>query len=375
MRPVTDSFLNTVRGPHKAVFRARLVSPWQVGVNPAGAGQPMGINSGDVTFDVNSDVNGTLDITFAWGFSGIDPYSHELFVERGVQYANGVQEFVGLGYFRVNSVEQTSIPDSETYGSIIRVQGEDRMSNLRDARVISPIQFGAAASVSSVLDFLVQDVMPGVPTVYDTVNWPGGAAATTLLGSDHVVDQDRLQFIQQLVTAYGKVCYFDYAGRFVVKDTPNPNADPVFLINAGDHGVLIEASRSISRDGVYNGVVATGEPAGENPPVYGVALDSDPLSPTLWGGPFGKVPMFFTSSFLTTAGQCSNAALSILNSIHGLPYTVSLGMVPNPALEPWDVIQLRYDEDNQESHIIDTITYPLSVDDEMQIGTRKQYLT
>lgn len=376
MRPVTDSFLNTVRGPHKAVFRARLVWPWVVGVNPSTAGDPIPVVSGDVTFDVSSDVNGTCDVTLGISFEDVNPYAHEIYLERGVQYANGVTEYVGLGYFRVNSVEDTFIRDSDFDGAVVRISGEDRMANLRDGRVLTPIQFQASDSVASVLDFLVQDVMPGVATVYDTVNWPGGTAASTLLGSDHFVDEDRLKFIQELVAAYGKICYFDYAGRFVVKDAPDTAGASVFNINSGKFGVLAHATRTISRDGVYNAVVATGENISPDvPPVRGVAVDEDPNSPTYFYGTFGKVPRFFNSSFLVTDAQCVKAAKNLLISAHGLPYSVSLGLVPNPALEAWDVITVTYSDGYAEVHVIDQITYSLSVEDEMTIQTRKQYLT
>lgn len=376
MRPVSDSFLNTVRGPHKAVFRARLVAPWATGVNPANAGAPIPVISGDVTFDVNSDINATCDVTLGWAFEDISAYGQELYLERGVQYANGTTEYVGLGYFRVNSVEDATIRDSDFDGFVIRVSGEDRKANLRDGRVPSPLQFTANTSVASVLDFLVQDVMPGVVTIYDTVNWPGGTAAATLLGSDHFVDQDRLAFIEELVAAYGKICYFDYAGRFVVKDAPSTSGLSVFNVNSGRDGVLVHAARTVSRDGVYNAVVAAGEAADSNvPPVYAVATDNDPDSPTFYGGMFGKVPKFFTSSFLTTTAQCLSTAQKLLAAAHGLPYSVTLGMVPNPALEAWDVITVTYADGAVEVHIIDQITYSMSVDDEMSIQTRKQFLS
>lgn len=375
MRPVSDSFLNTVRGPHKAVFRARLVWPWATGVNPATAGSPVPVISGDVTFDVGSDINATCDLTLGLAFEDINPYAHEIYLERGVQYANGTAEYVGLGYFRVNSVEDAHVRDSDFDGAVIRITGEDRMANLRDGRVPNPIQFTASTSVASVLDFLVQDVMPGITTIYDTVNWPGGTAAATTLGSDHFVDRDRLAFIQELVAAYGKICYFDYAGRFVVKDPPDTSGISVFNINSGLHGVLVHATRTVTRDGVYNAVVAAGEAADANiPPVYAIAVDSDPASPTYYGGTFGKVPKFFTSSFITTVAQATSAAQKLLNSSHGLPYSVSLGVVPNPALEAWDVITVTYADGAVEIHIIDQITYSMSVDDEMTIQTRKQFL-
>lgn len=367
MRAVSASFLSTVRGPHTAVFRARLVAPWATGVNPTGTF--FGINSGDVTFDVNSDVNGTVDLTtdLTWDY-GVTPYGTEMFIERGVQYANGTAEYVGLGYFRINSVEQST-------KGLLRLSGEDRMSNIRDGRPVNPIQFSAGTSVAAVLDFLVQDVMPGMVTVYDSAGWPGGTAYTTNLVTDQICSDDRMAFVQSLVTSYGKVCYFDYQGRFVVKTPPDPMSQPVFLINAGANGVLVEANRSISRDGVYNGVVARGEPVGELPPVQAVVVDINAKSPTLWGGPFGKVPRFFSSSFMTTASQCLAAAQGLLTGSTGLPYSVSLGLVPNPALEAYDVLQVQYDDNTFETHIADTLTYPLHVDSEMQISTRKQSLT
>lgn len=375
MRPVTDSFLNTVRGPHKAIFRARLVWPWVSGVSPAGAGAPLQVIQGDSTFDVNSDVNGTMDLFLAEPFENINPYAHEVYLERGVQYANGTSEYVGLGYFRVNSVEDTVLRSKRYTGSAIRLSGEDRKANLRDGRVISPMQFDASASVASVIDFLINDVMPGVSTLYDSTGWPGGSAAATTLGSTHILERDRLAFIEELVKAYGKICYFDYAGRFVVKTPPSTTGTSVFNINAGRNGVLVRATRTISRDSVYNAVVASGEPVGvSTDPVYGIAVDDDPKSPTYWGGVFGKVPRFFTSSFLYTNDQCRTAAANLLVSARGLPYSVTLGMVPNPALEAWDVVTVTYEEGREEAHIIDQITYTMNVEDEMSILTRKQYL-
>lgn len=373
MRPVSDSFLATVRGPHKAVFRARVCEPGKTGVDPDGTEIP--VIAGDVTGDVNSDINYTSDFTTNLGWEFIAPYGQEVYLERGVLYGNGTKEYVGLGYFRVNSVGQDRVRRGapKVQGGLLRIGGEDRKANLRDARLITPVVFGSGASVGSVIDFLVTDVMPSAVTVYDT-NWASGSAYTTLLGSDHVADTDRLKFIEDLVTAYGKVCFFDYAGRFVIKDAPLSTGTSVFTVNAGQNGVLVNATRSVSRDQVYNAVVASGEPVGDLPPVFGVAYDTTPGSPTFFGGGFGKVPRFYTSSFLVTNGQCGNAAAAILASGRGLPYSVSLGMVPNPALELWDVIKVQYDLDLDENHIIDTLRLSMAVDGTMDIDTRKQFL-
>jgi hypothetical protein len=122
-------------------------------------------------------------------------------------------------------------------------------------------------------------------------------------------------------------------------------------------------------------VVARGDATGELPPVQGIAYDSDPTSPTYWYGPFGQIPRFYSSSFITTTDQASAAASALLVQATGLPYTVSFESVPNPALEGYDVIALEFsDSENFENHILDRITYALTPDGAMAADTRKQAL-
>lgn len=366
MRPVSNTFLSTIRGAHSAIFRARVCSPGQSGVNPTGTF--INVLSGDVTFDTQADINGTLDLAtdLTWPYYSSDlgaPYGQEIFVERGVQYANGTQEWVGLGYFRIDRVEQETAPRGQ-----LRISGSDRMANIVDDRPLQPIVFSAGTSVGAVIDFVIQDALPSAITVYD---W---SAYTSVLVTDHVLDDDRVKFLNEILTAYSKVGYFDYAGRFQVKTPPSYTNPSVWSVNSGRNGVLCAMKRTISRDGVYNAVVATGEPVGDSPPVRGIAQDLVTTSPTYWFGPFGKVPRFFSSSFLQTNDQCISAAASILSNSTGIPYVVNLGVVPNPALEGWDVITVAYDDDHSEIHVIDTIQYSLGVEDSMGIATRKQFL-
>jgi hypothetical protein len=368
VRPVTDSFLATVRGAHQALFRATVVPYGQTGVSPQGT--QINILAGDVTFDTKSDVNASLDLVtdMAWPSTSTSvgaPYGQEVFVERGVKYGNGTQEWVGLGYFRINTVEQTKAPRGT-----VRITGEDRMAMVRDARPIQPEYFGPGNSIGAVIDFIVGEAVPGLISVYDF------DAYSTLLVEGHVMDDDRIKTLNEIVTAYGKVMYFDYQGRLRVRTNPTNTSAPNWTVDVGQNGVLCEMQRAISRDGVPNGVVARGEPIGDSPPVQGIVVDTDPLSPTYWNGPFGKVPRFFVSSFLTTEAQCLSAAANILAETTGLPYTVSLGVIPNPALEGWDVLLVKYDpKANAEVHVVDRITYSLAAVGPMNIATRKQFLT
>jgi hypothetical protein len=361
------------------VARARLVEPGQTGVEPTGIAIPgvsdtgeFPIVSGDVTLDLTADVQSTLDMTvvYPWPTDSSKPgtpYGQEIYVERGVQYGVGTTEWVGLGYFRIDSIEQTNKPNGE-----IRISGSDRMAMVRDARVTSPIQFGASSSVGTVIDFLVQDAFPPGFTLTSVYDWD---AYSDILQVGQIVDEDRLKFIQDVVTSRGKIMYFDYAGKLQIKDAPDTSSGPVYTVNKGRNGVLVSMTRSLSRDQVYNAVVARGDATGEVPPVQAIAYDSNPSSPTFWDGPFGKVPKFYASSFITTYEQAQGAAQSILAQSTGLPYVVSFETVPNPALEGGDVIRLIFsDEQGYEDHILDRISYGLAPDSSMSADTRKQTL-
>jgi hypothetical protein len=335
VRPVTQTFLDTVRGSHQAMFRARLLPYGSTGVSPSD-GVEVEISSGNIVFDTRSDVNGTLElfVNYGWPDSDSDlitPYGNEVFVERGVRYGDGAREWVALGYFRIDTIEQ------DYRKGQIRITGSDRMSRVRDYRPVAPEIFPTTTSVETIVETVVGDAVPGLIVVWD---WD---ASLTLITSDHVLSEDRIQFLRELLTAYGKIFYFDYAGRLVVRDQPIANeGSSVWEVNSGRDGVLVSMNRMISRDSVYNIVVATGEPIGDQPPVRAVAQDTNPASPSSVLGDFGPVPRFFSSSFLTTEAQALSAAESILASSSGLPYVVELGSVPNPAIEGWDVVTVRY---------------------------------
>lgn len=367
MRPVTDQFLATVRGSHQMASHAYICAPGQSGVTPVGVEIP--ILSGDVKLDSTADIRATLDLTTSdqdWQAAlddALTPYGNEIFVQRGVQYGDGSEELVSQGYYRIYSVEQQNAPKGS-----LQIAAKDRMSGLIDAKPLAPMQFGDGTSVSAVFDFLVTEVYPDAVIVYDF------DAGSTLFTASHSLEDDRYKFLKDIADSLGKVMYWDYAGRLRLETAPDPT-DPVFDVHHGEGGVVATVSRSLNRDQVYNAVVATGEPVGEAAPVRGVALDLNPLSPTFWDGPFGKVPKFYSSTFLTTDQQCLDAATAMLARQLGVPYSLDFTAVPNPALEPLDPVSVSYtDRQLPEVHVIESLTIPLDPGAAMQATTRQQIL-
>jgi hypothetical protein len=363
MRPVSDDFLTTIRGSHKIFSRVTVLTAYQEGVAPTGT--PIDIIDGDVRADAKSDVRQTVDMTTPgnrrWPDVPTDlltPYGNELFVERGIDFGNGTVEIVALGYFRINTVDQDDGPDGE-----IKLAGSDRMIGLIDGRLPFPQTFPVGTTISSVFDTLVHEIYPDATILFDF-----DATAATF-DTAHIAEEDRYKFLSDIAKSYGKVMFWDHRGQLRIESTPDP-ASPVYEVNSGPYGVLVDLARELTRDGVYNAVVAHGETTDDSkPPVTAVVYDNDPDSPTYWEGRFGKVPRFYASSFLTTVAGATSAATSILMQAVGLPYNINFQTVPNPALEVFDPIKITA-RDGSVIHVIETLSTPLNAEN-VQTGTTR----
>ena len=338
MRAVSPRFLRTLRGPHRAVFRARVCTTYQEGVNPDHAGFLDVVDqTGEVSQSASQDIRTALTMTTAtkWPTSADDllaPYGNEIFVERGVQFGNGQTEWVGLGYFRINTPEQDIVPDGP-----VSITGSDRWAGIQDAEFLRPRQFAATMTRRQLSELLIREVYNGA-----TVLWDDPLVADAPIGRDLVVETDRAGTLKELFSSVGKKGYFRYDGVFTILTPPDVTGAAVWTIDAGSNGVLVDISRNLSREGVYNAVVATGEAADTNTPAYGTAADFGENSPTRYGGRFGIVPTRISSPLILTNAQAVTAATAHLKKVLGLPYQVKVSSVPNPALEADDVVAVAY---------------------------------
>lgn len=366
MRPVSARFLATLAGSHSSAASALVVAAGQTGTNPAGT--ELAVIGGDVLLDASADVRSTLQLTVdgtgafpAAASAPLAPYGNEVFVRRGIRFSGGSVEWVSLGYFRINSVEQDDAPDGP-----IRVAAQDRMGGIVAARLIAPVQFPATATYGDVMTELVNEVYP-----WATIEWDDDTD-TDALGRALIAEQDRFAFLNELVTGRGKIWYWDHRGVLVIRELPDPGA-AVWEVASGAYGVLLGMGREISDEGVYNAVVVSGEALDTVAPPTAVAYDNNPDSPTYWSGDFGKVPRFYTSSFITTTAQAQTTANAMLRENLGVPYNVDFQSIVNPALEPWDPISVRL-RGRTETHVVSRLTVPLSAEQSMNAETREQTL-
>jgi hypothetical protein len=163
--------------------------------------------------------------------------------------------------------------------------------------------------------------------------------------------------------------FVNYDGALRFEVTPDPSV-PLWTVDAGEQGVLIAMSRKLTREGIYNSIVTTGEAIDDNnAAVRAVVRDSNPDSRTSVHGSFGKVPRFYRSESLTVDTKAVDAGRALLRQSLGRPVAADFSAVPNPALEPFDPIRIRYPTGSN-VHVIDDLTIPLTADQPMTGAVR-----
>lgn len=358
-------FAPLVSGSHVARFRALLPDGFQTGEDPTGT--EVKITGGGVDFDATAEVRATGSVTLAepWPTPrdlSIAPYGSEIFLARGIDLgANGVL-WASLGYFRINDDRQ-----GDAARGPVTVSLDDRMMTIIESRFLQPRQWLIGTLVGDIVEEVVTEVYPDAVIVWDD------DSNLSQLGRSIIVEESRYEILDTIATGLGKIFYWNTAGQLVFETIPDEQT-PVWTVNAGPRGVMVNADRSLSRDNIYNAVVVTGEGADQQEPVRAVAFNNQESSPTRFGGPFGRIPRFYSSPFITTQLQAENAAVNLLQRSLGATYDVGLSAVPNPALRPYDPIRVVYDDGTREMHVVERVSVPLTNDGTMNIATRESVI-
>lgn len=331
----------TIYPPQGAPFEARLLS-WSV--------------TADRTAQVRRTVQAVLDPDTTRGLSGVTVTGAYLQLDVGLDYLDGSVELIPQGLFRIDS-EDTQRPDGG-----IAITGYGREKVIEDDKFTVP-RTAAGATAVELITALLQESIPGVVvdvrtsrdvtitrTTWETERW--GA-----------IDGDDASLARSL----GVEVWADGRGRFVISDVPSLADPPVWSVDAGAGGVLVSAASSTSVEGVYNVVVASGDASNGTAPIGPVIVqDGNSNSPTWVGGPFGRRVRHYSSPLILSVPQADAAARSMLANSLGQTKGLSFSSVPNPALEPGDVVTVLGDGDVPELHIIDRIglssSSPMSCD-------------
>lgn len=295
---------------------------------------PIDPESGQVTADASSEHRRSVDLTIVdpalvptAADSVLTPHGTELHVSKGFRFPDNTTALIPVGIFRIDK-------PSTPLGGVISVSAVDRSRLVAEDKFIFAAQSVPGATVVAEIIRLIRQTIPGA-TVADLT---GSTTACRPVAWEQ--DSSRWAAVTELALAINAEVYADTTGGFVVRPVPQITASAVWTVDIGSNGVLIAGTEEWDRERVYNAVTARSEPADGSNPVQATVYDLSATSPTYWNGPFGHRPRLYSSPLLTTVASCTAAATTILRRSIAPARTVTVSCVPNPALEPGDVVNL-----------------------------------
>lgn len=317
------------------------------------------VSEGSLRFDLDGQSRGSGSVTVADPrlvptlTNTLAPHGTEVRVRQGVVHPNETEELIPMGIFRVELAgwgERTPA---------VTIQLYDRSKALQ---VDAPYPFSHAGKptkqvIIEILEFFLPFLAPLDPNaVFDP-----GLDDYTIPGGQVFDGGSCWDFIDGLAKNLGGQISFDRSGFPRCKKIVDMSeaSQPVYTIDAGPNGVLVDATRSYSREGVYNAVTVIGSSSGDGDIPRATAYNLDAGSPVRYGGPFGKVTLPINDSSLTTTAQCLTRASVELKKFSGLSYSLNFSAVPNPALDVGDIIKVVYPDDTAELHQIVSLSIPL----------------
>lgn len=325
-----DMFRNALMTSHEMTLRGEL---WPVGANAATVVE---FASGSVSCDRNAMVRRSANVNVDPRLApqavtdALTPYGALMKIFRGVRYANGQVEEYPIFHGRIEAVDDSL--DS------LSVRCSDRAADIVDARF--DIKGRTAPYNVACKDFavtLITEVLPGVVVHVNT-------ASTALTTRAMSWDRERGDALNDLSTAMGAEWYADTNGEFYIANLPAAITDTtpaVWVVDSGDSGVTVGRTQSMDRQGVFNEVYVTGEAVGGPLGAQGHWIDANPSSPTRYGGPFGKVPTFYTGQAAHSTAEANDVAQRIGLQLISKARAVQVTCVPNPQLRLGDVVRVQ----------------------------------
>lgn len=288
----------------------------------------------------------------------LEPWGTEIRVRSGVQYTDRTREMVPLGIFRIEDIAWNEGQDSD-----ITVNFFDRGKALEDAGLLADRDVSGKTALEA--------IQLAITSVWDHAGYtPTVTMDSTLnnvkLPKGSIHSGTYLDLVQKSAEATSGEVYFDVLGNVIVGKipaiTPELNIeDAVWVIDVGESGVLIEATRKHSRSETFNAVAvygATKNTTGGDR-VSSIAYDLSSRNNASYFSAFGKKSKRMENDALTTDIQCQQVAQQQLKNFAGLSKTVEFTSLLNPALAEGDIIAFKFLDDTTEIHLVDSLSIPL----------------
>lgn len=336
----------------------------------ASNGSVLSIQNGSVTMDSRRGVGRTAELelvsttslTLSQVYDLLLTPDIEVTISRGLVLADGSTEYVPLGVFSTDEVSYSKLA-----AGVIKWAGSDRSKKVSRSKFVDPYQIASGTSLASAGTSLLQSRYASIATNFSNVVQTIGATIIYDAGEG----SDPWQSARDLFTDHGYDLNFDGNGVARAIAVPDPaTVSPVFDFGSSATNLVLDAEVRGTLEKSYNGVIITGEGSNLSSPVRGEAWDTDPTSPTYYLGGYGKVPFFWSSPLITTSTLAQAVAIVLLSKLKGKTEQVSWPSVVNPALEPFDVVQITLGG-TATKLVIDQLTIPLRAQDSMTAIARQ----
>ena len=316
------------------------------------------------------DEDGTL--TPRSSGDALSPYGAELVVRVGFRFVDGSVETLPVGVFRITEAEATG-------QGRVRIKAKDRAVVVQEARFETPYVIAGGTRIvapavgtprpTGALPDLIDSRYPGLTYEADT-------SITTTIPLTVFEEGDRSgdpwKNAQQIAASAGLEVFFSPRGEVVIRKVPDPSKDPaVWTYGAREEEeIKLGATNRLTADGVKNVAIVSGESSQGVAPVRAVVEVTDPTSP-LYPPAFGRRPIFYVSSLVTSMEQAVLAAQALLIRKAGGSEQLTIDAAPHPAHEAGDVV-LCIDANlagGQAFAVLDSWTLPLSLRDSVTYQT------
>ena len=298
--------------------------------------------SWSVTATLNSQVThtGTLVVTRDVIDEGLlNPLSDKVIIWSGIKDVEEIPLMTGrvLNYNRTN-LGQVTVPISGFGYDIVAADFEVPWSSTPGLQTSLEMR----AMIVDVDPTFTVDISRGPQDGVPVLTW----------------EEDRGSALDDLATGTNSIWQEDRTGGFVLY--PNPYAapstsTPVTTLTTGEGGNVAAAAVVTSREAVRNSVTVVVERTDNSEPIRVTVRDTDPLSPTFWGGPFGKQNEVVKSQNPISLSAAQDVATRRLRQLLAIARSWTLESSLGVLLDPGDSYILWWD-DEVSQQVVESVT-------------------
>lgn len=301
-------------------------------------------NQGTATFLYSDEIGTSIlpETMTSW----LTPYATYLTISMRIAVGEFVRKVL-RGTFKIVGVGD---PDDQkvsyqsrliTVNSKVSLKLADAFAVTDRERFLAP---SGPAALTSVWDELGR--VSGLPLLR---NVPDVAIARQV-----VYKESRLDALFDLADILAGVPYVNPAGQLTVQ--PNAWGAPTAPLTTGPDGTITRVKPDdLTDEGIYNQVVVRSFDSSQSVILATAQVTSGPLR---YDGPFGRVPYFASSEWVTTsvdAQAYADALLPGVSSVPAVPFTIQC--LPDPRREVGDVVSFTRDGETLAGRI-DHLTLP-----------------